>query len=274
MLQQPNSRDANVVEAQPSTVPADAQVRVLARGLAILKAFTPHNRWLSNQEIAQVASLPRPTVSRLTAGLTAAGYLAYSPTLAQYRLTTSAVTLGFGAFSALDILFVARPFLRELAQQSDALAVLATRDGMSMTCNEVHHGPHILSLRLHAGSRLPLPRSAMGRALLGALPEAARHALLAEIEASFPDEWDALRPDLDDAIAQIAAKRFCVTIGTAEESVNGVGTVIDTPRYPCVYVLGCAAPASRFSSDRLENEIGPCLLNIRGRIERQLGVTS
>ena len=48
-------------------------VRVLARGLTILRVFSPKNDWLSNHEIAAAADLPRPTVSRLTANLAEMG---------------------------------------------------------------------------------------------------------------------------------------------------------------------------------------------------------
>jgi DNA-binding IclR family transcriptional regulator len=248
-----------------------SQVRVLARGLTILKAFTPHNRWLSNQQIAELAALPKPTVSRLTAVLTTGGYLTYSRKLAQYRLTPSVATLGFGGFVSLDVPLVARPLLDALARETDGLTVLATRNGLSMICNEVHHGPHILSLRLRAGSRLPLPRSAMGRALLGSLPEAERNALLKEIRTAFRADWPRLDAELATAPKQIATQGFVTTIGTTEESINGVGAVINTPRYPNVYVLGCAAPASRFPAERLSHEIGPRLVDVRCEIERQLG---
>src|ERR1035437_5748479 len=74
---------------------ADAgQARVLARGLYILRAFTPRNEWLSNQEIAAKTSLPRPTVSRLTTNLTGLGYLSYSTASRKYRLGTSVLALG------------------------------------------------------------------------------------------------------------------------------------------------------------------------------------
>ena len=54
-------------------------VTALARGLDILRAFTPRHPVLGNNEIAQRAHLPKPTVTRLTYTLTQLGYLNYSP---------------------------------------------------------------------------------------------------------------------------------------------------------------------------------------------------
>lgn len=250
--------------------PRRDEVGVLSRGLAILRAFAPRNEWLSNHEIAAAVGLPRPTVSRLTANLLSLGYLTYDTQAGRYHLAASALTLGYGAFASLDVWTVARPYLRELAGDADALAVLSMRDGMHLVCNEVFHGEHILTLRLNPGSRMQLPRSTMGHALIGALPEAERAALLDEIRTQYADDWPALAPAFDDAVAQMRQRGFCATLGTAEHGVNAVGCVLSLDRAPYTYVLGCAAPAPRFPRERLEREIGPRLLQIKIDIEHEL----
>jgi IclR family transcriptional regulator, positive regulator for flagellar biogenesis len=253
--------------------PNPPEVSVLSRGLSILRAFAPRNGWLSNHQIADAVGLPRPTVSRITANLTSLGYLEYAAAQGQYRLGTAALALGYGAFSSLDVWTVARPYLCALARDTDALAVLSLRDGMHMVCNEVFHGEHILTLRLNAGSRMQLPHSTMGHALVGKLAGSERQALLDEVRERFPDEWATLEPALEDAARQVQRRGFCATLGTAERGVNGVGCVLDLRNAPTTYVLGCAAPALRFPPERLENEIGPRLMQIKASIERQLGET-
>ena len=52
-------------------------VTALARGLEVLRAFTPTEGLLGNGEIAERTGLPKPTVSRLTYTLTKLGYLAH-----------------------------------------------------------------------------------------------------------------------------------------------------------------------------------------------------
>src|ERR1700685_2756530 len=61
-------------------------IEPLARGLSILQAFTPQDRWLGNQEIAARVHLPNATVNRLMKTLTKLGYLSISPRRRQYRL--------------------------------------------------------------------------------------------------------------------------------------------------------------------------------------------
>ena len=53
-------------------------VTALARGLEILRCFGPSDEYLGNAELAKRTSIPRPTVSRMTATLTQLGYLRYA----------------------------------------------------------------------------------------------------------------------------------------------------------------------------------------------------
>ena len=50
----------------------------LARGLEVLRCFTPLEPLLGNKEISVRTGLPKPTVSRLTYTLTKLGYLRHN----------------------------------------------------------------------------------------------------------------------------------------------------------------------------------------------------
>ena len=251
---------------------ADAgPVRVLARGLSILRAFTPRNEWLSNHEIAARTALPRPTVSRLTTNLTGLGYLSYSTASRKYRLGTSVLALGFSALANVDIRVLARPLLQRLADQEDALVVLASRDGMAMVCNEVcHSSKSIFTLRVNAGSRLVLPYSAMGLALLGAMGPEERDEALHQISGSFKKNWRDLHKLIEAAVEQYRRRAFCTTLETLESGINGIAVAIDTPGAPHSFTIGLAGPSIRFPAERIESDLGPKLLAIRRDLETRL----
>ena len=69
-------------------------VTALARGLEILRCFGPSDEYLGNAELAKRTSIPRPTVSRMTATLTQLGYLRYAENLEKYRLGPGAIHTG------------------------------------------------------------------------------------------------------------------------------------------------------------------------------------
>ncbi len=258
--------------------PARAQgepgpVRVLSRGLAILRIFCPRNDWLSNHQIASAARLPRPTVSRLVASLAQAGYLEYSRDRGQYRLGAAVLALGYAALSSIDVFELARPLMQEFAGREDLLVVLSTRDAMSMVCNEVCHGANMLTLRVGVGSRLSLCESAVGRTLIGALPAPQREALLSEIRSHEPGRWPVLGAAFADAVEQMQRNQFYTSIGTLEQGVNGMGAMIDVPGVPNTYVLGVAAPAFRLEPAFMQTELGPRLHALKRAIELRLATS-
>lgn len=254
----------------PRAARAD-EVRVLSRGLAILKAFMPRNQPLGNSQLAESTGLPRPTVSRLTATLTRLGYLEQVPAQGGYRLGISALTLGFAALTRADVRQRARPHMQRLANDEDLLVVLAVRHDMAMVCYEVCRGPGMLTMRVGVGSRLALPNSAMGRALLGSLGPDDAGALRAQIATRFAADWPRIEPALDEAQQQIRELDFCVTLSSLEPDVNSAATVLNFGPGPHRFVLGCSAPAFRYSPQRCLDELGPRLLAVRHAIERELG---
>jgi DNA-binding IclR family transcriptional regulator len=263
------------VQSSDDSASPEKIVRVLARGLQILKAFEPRNGWLSNNDISARTALPKPTVSRLTATLTTLGYLTYSHPKGRYRLSPLVLTLGYLALSNLGLRAAGRPMMQQLADRENAVVVLAERDDMAMVCSEVCHNERsVVALRVHRGSRLVLPYSAAGRAYIGALDEPQRQALLREIAQRFPDAWPSLEGVIGQATDEIAARGFCVTSESLERGINGVGVSVEIPNMPNRYALGCAAPAYLFPREHLEREIGPALLVIKKRIEAHFAITA
>ena len=264
-------RVSSNIAAKPAAEKAPASsVRVLARGLSILRAFTPKNSWLSNHQIATLSELPRPTVSRLLASLTEQGYLEYSLERGQYRLAAPVLTLGYAAVTRADLVEVTKPLMQQFADSEDILVVLACRDGASMVCSEVCYGSNMLTLRVGVGSRLSLPKSAVGRALIGTLPNDRREQLLDDIKPQFLNEWSALQAAFHDASAQIAKQNFYISVGTLEQGVNGLGVVLDIAGAPYTYVLGLAAPAFRLEPRYMAEHLGPQFMLLKQNIEKIL----
>ncbi len=254
-----------------SEKPGIRQVRVLSRGLTVLWAFEPNNDWLSNSEIAALTGLPKPTVSRLTANLLEAEYLQYSAQRAAYRLGAAVLALGFIAASHRDFVMLARPLMQQFADQHQVSVVLASPDASSMVCNEVAHSRDmIFTLRVRAGSRLRIDRSALGRALVGAMGDAERTAFLEKLGTADPQAWELLSREVPTAISQMASDGYCIAAGTLEAGTNGAAVVVDTPEGPHTYALGCAAPSNSLELPRLKQEVIPDLLALKNRLEAEL----
>ncbi|MES2415305.1 MAG: helix-turn-helix domain-containing protein [Pseudomonadota bacterium] len=256
-----------VIQTENSTDDSDV-VRVLSRGLVLLKAFCPRNDALTNSELSGVTGLPRPTVSRITATLMRLGYLDYLPEKTQYRLGHAALGLGFGTLSTLDVRLRARERMQRFADEEDLLVVLSVRDGMAMVSQVVCRGRGALTVRLEVGSRVALPFSAMGRAWAAALEPAARAAVLEEITQHFPGHD--FGPEMEEAARQISKSGFCMTISKLEPDLMGAATVVNLPRAQGPYLLGCAVPAFRYPRERCEAELGPKMMSLRRLLEEDV----
>src|SRR5687767_12890616 len=139
-------------------------VNSIARAFSILRAFKRGERSLGNKEIAQRTGLPKSSVARITYTLTKLGYLEFLPDEEKYSLGIGVLALGQKFLSGNDVREVARPFMQELADHSQATVALGARDGLNMVFLELCHGSQLFRLRLDVGERVPRGTTALGRA--------------------------------------------------------------------------------------------------------------
>jgi DNA-binding IclR family transcriptional regulator len=245
-------------------------VVALARGLEILRAFTPTDSLLGNQEIATRTGLPKATVSRLTYTLNKLGYLTHVERLSRYQLAPATMSLGFTALSNLRIRDVARPYMQELADYAGASTALGTRDRLNLIYIEHCTSRPSLTLRLDLGSRIPMSTTAMGRAILAALPEAEREWLMSHIARREGERWPKIRAGIESAIKDLATRGFVLSVGDWQPDISAVGVPLIPPDGSGVYGINCGAPAFGLKRERLETDIGPRLVNAVRNIEAAL----
>src|SRR5260370_839511 len=88
----------------------------LARGLEVLRCFTPLEPLLGNKEISVRTGLPKPTVSRLTYTLTKLGYLRHNMRLGKYQLGSAVLSVGYPLLASVNV----RPGARLLREHRRA----------------------------------------------------------------------------------------------------------------------------------------------------------
>jgi DNA-binding IclR family transcriptional regulator len=245
-------------------------VTALARGLEILRAFTPTESLLGNQEIAIRAGLPKATVSRLTYTLTKLGYLTHLRRLEKYQLAPAALSLGYSALANMRIRQIARPYMQALADYSGASAALGSRDRLNLIYIEHCRSENAVMLRLDLGSRIPMATTAMGRALLAVMPESERDWLLGHIARREGDRWPKVRAGIERAIADYAARGFTLSVGDWQPDVFAVGVPLIPADGSSAVAFNCGAPAFQLTRERLENDIGPRLVNMVRNVEAAL----
>jgi DNA-binding IclR family transcriptional regulator len=244
-------------------------VSALARGLAVLRSFRRGDVELGNREIAERTGLPKPTVVRLTHTLTRLGYLVQDEVHGRYRLGTGVLALGYAFLADIHVRERARPLMQALADETNASVSLGSRDRLAMVYVETCRGQGHITLRLGIGDRIPIARTAMGRAFLAALPDTERGLLLDQIRRHEPEDFPAIRAGLDQAMRDLAERGFVIPAGDWLPDIAAVGVPLILPDGPLSFALNCGGPAFLFPRDRLEGEVGPKLV----ALARSLGAT-
>jgi DNA-binding IclR family transcriptional regulator len=253
-------------------VPHDARkfVVALARGLEVLRTFTAGEGLLGNQEISSRTGLPKATVTRLTYTLTQLGYLTHLERLEKYQLAPGALAIGYSTLANMRVRQVARPHMQALANYSGASVALGSRDRLSLLYVEHCRAKSAVMLRLQLGSRVPIATTAMGRALLAALPEKEREWLMREIARRESEQWPKLRAGIERAQKDFASRGFTLSVGEWQTDVGAVGVPLIPADGSGILAFNCGAPAFHFDRERLETDIGPRLVNMVRNIEAEL----
>lgn len=247
-------------------------VTALSRGLELLACFRHGDRMLGNRDLARRCGLPKSTVSRLTYTLTKLGYLVYVEESAKYSLGTATLSLGSIMLARLDIRKLAHRQMQELADFSQAMVSLGTRDRLSMIYIDVVRGPAAVTLSLDLGSRIQIGTSAMGRAYLSAVPEAERLDILERLrEVAADGRWPDLQAGVVQAQKDIQDLGVCCSFGEWQADVNAIAVPVRPGGGLPPMAINCGAPAYIVSKDFLLETVRPRLVALAHELEVSLG---
>ncbi len=245
-------------------------VTALARGLDVLRCFRPHESMLSNAEIASRTGLPKPTVSRLLHTLCKLDYLSSDETTGNYRLSAGVLSLGFGVIAGMEIADRAKGILLDLRDGPNSFitAAVAQAHMTDAIYVAVERSREDISLAITIGSRLPLFFSAIGRAILVALPEDSLAAAFAYGAQILPDSVEAQKDSYETAKAEYEAHGYCTSFGDWRKDVNGIAVPIKTLDGR-VFAINVGGPAINIEQKQLESYYAPRLISAAKNLSLQ-----
>ncbi len=126
-------------------------------------------------------------------------------------------------------------------------------------------------LRLDLGSRIPMANTAMGRALLAAMPEKERGFLMGHIARREGERWPKIRAGIERAVEDLATRGFVLSVGEWQQDIVAAGVPMMLAKDGSAsFAFNCGAPAFRLSREKLENDVGPRLVNMVRNVEAAL----
>jgi IclR family transcriptional regulator, pca regulon regulatory protein len=139
----------------------------LAKGLAVIRAFTRDSPALTLSEIASRSRLPAATARRCLLTLAESGYIMQSGR--NFLLRPKVLELGAAYLESMNIETLTRTHLEELASKTGDSASLTVLDGTEIVYVARASVRTLMRLEAHVGSRFPAYPTSMGRVLLSGL---------------------------------------------------------------------------------------------------------
>lgn len=166
-----------------ATPPRREAMGGLAKGLAVIRAFTRENAALSLSDIARSAAIPAATARRCLLTLESLGYVTRNGR--DFLLRPKVLELGAAYLESMNIEQITKNHLEELARNTADSAALCVLDGAEIVYVARTSVRTLLRLEAHVGSRFPAHATSTGRVLLaGASAERLQHYLAtAKLEA-------------------------------------------------------------------------------------------
>ena len=244
----------------------------LARGLEVLRCFTPLEPMLGNKEISVRTGLPKPTVSRLTYTLTKLGYLRHNMRLGKYQLGSAVLSIGYPLLASMSVRQVARQHMKELADQTHGSVSMGIRDRLNIVYVESSRSGTGITTLPDIGTSLPIAQGAIGRAYIAACTPPEREALLNQMKVKQPEMQRKYKPQIEKALEDIRVRGFCVATGDLRREIYAVGVPMRRMVDGEIVAFNCSVPAFLLKKGQLEEEIGPRLVAMVRNIEAALGM--
>jgi IclR family pca regulon transcriptional regulator len=247
----------------------------LARGLAILRCFTPTRPVLGIADIADDLGMSRSTTHRYVITLVALGYLEQGASR-KYRLGLRVTDLGMSALNSTGLREQAHPDLEELCQRTGytvSLAVLDDQETLYVDrVRPFRREQSQIDLGLSPGSRLPAYCTATGKLLLAHLPEAEQRELIAEMKLTKrgPNTITSKKKLLAE-LDLIREDSFAVNDQELAAELHAIAAPVRDESGEVVAAVNLAASSSVISLEAMADALGPHLLSTADRISARLG---
>ena len=269
----PMARLPNIAEATaPSFNRKSASNRSLERGLEILRAFRPGISLIGNGELAERTGLPKSTVSRLTQTLVESGFLQYDHKASAYRLGVPLLSLGYAMRQSADVLRIALPKMKKVAEEGRINVGMAMVDGTEMVYLEsVRRNQTEMFRHVVSGSRVPIELTSLGRAYLWTLPMEVRNALLLECRARHPSGWARIAEAIEEAMSSLSKRGYCSACW--QGGITSIATPLTLPGYG-VHVINISLSTKNLDDPAALPTLAQTLARLRAAIETAVAAVS
>lgn len=231
----------------------------LARGLAVVRAFSDSRKPQTIAQISNKTGIPRAAVRRCLYTLQQLGYV--DAELNNFSLRPKVLTLGYSYLSSTPLTVSAQPCLNAISRELNESASLAVLDEGEILYVARAATARVMSVALNTGSRLPAYCTSLGRVMLAHLPPG-------ELDAYF--EHTRLRAMTDKTVVDEQRLRallrgvrqagYAVNDEELEVGLRSIAVPVRGASGQVLAALNVGVQAARVPVETLEKDFLPVLL--------------
>jgi IclR family pca regulon transcriptional regulator len=234
----------------------------LARGLAVIRAFTQQRRHLTIAQLSHRTGIPRAAVRRCLYTLAKLGYVVADEARG-YSLRPGILALGHAYLSSTPLATMVQPLLDHISDalhESSSMAVLESDEILYIARSTTT--TRLMSIDLGLGSRLPAYCSSMGRVLLASLSGQELDAYLSRVKLTrLTKRTIVSAPELKRALDQVRRDGFSLVDQELEIGLRSIAVPVTDPSGKVVASINVGTQSARVSVAEMESKFLPALLH-------------
>jgi IclR family pca regulon transcriptional regulator len=232
----------------------------LARGLAVVKAFSDQRRAMTIAQISHKTGIPRAAVRRCLYTLKQLGYADSEAN--NFYLKPKILTLGYSYLSSTPLTISAQPCLNHVSRTLNESCSLAVLDELEVLYISRSATSRVMSVALNAGSRLPAYCTSLGRVMLAAMSDAELDAYFEKATLrAFTDRTIISESGLRAILIDVRQSGYAVVEEELEIGLCSIAVPVRGASGTTVAALNVGAQSTRVTRFQLEKTFLPALLN-------------
>lgn len=241
------------------------------RVLEIMEFIGSHSAGCSHTAVAQGLNIPKSSLTALLQDLQSKGYLQRHPDTGAFTIGLQVLWLANSYLRNLNLVKIGQPVVAELFAQVKEFSLLAIPSGTEYVVICTESVPSVFGHSLQIGSRGPLNRSALGKAILAFSPQSYVDDIL---KASQPPPGArpsrSREPDIHAELDQARNTGVSRSRGEAIAGVDGFASPVFNASGVPIASLGVGVPSAELTP-ALIKRIETSLKRESARLSMQLG---
>lgn len=230
----------------------------LARGLAVVRAFSDSRKPQTIAQISQKTGIPRAAVRRCLYTLQQLGYVDAEHN--NFSLRPKVLTLGYSYLSSTPLTVSSQPYLNNISRELGESSSLAVLDDGEVLYVARAATTRVMSVALNTGSRLPAYCTSLGRVMLAHLSPDELNAYFARTRLkAMTEKTVTTQKRLREILLGVRQSGYAINDEELELGLRSISVPVRGASGQVVAALNVGAQAARVSVERMQQEFLPVL---------------